>query len=246
MTAASRVEPAATTLALRIPVDELAKYAGLTAIASAVLAGAGILSTVAYLSAWGVPAPVVRFDPLTAALRSETVVYQFALLAALVFGLRAVAGRIEQGARAARLLAVVVTSVLVLLVAEAIAGGYAGPVITIAGGVALFAAHRRSTMSPRSTLIAFALVALVSAYQTGTESGRIIRDETAWQTPVVLTTRTAVGGLDGTEAGGGWRYEGVYLVFRDGEALYVSRPGAGAQVWIVPAANVMGLGVGAR
>lgn len=231
-------------LSFRIDVDEIGKYASVTAVGSAILAGAGILATVAYLSAWNVPAPLIRLDPLTAALRSETVLYQVAVLAAIVFGLDAAARRI--GDRRGRLLASLLAALLgAYLVLDAVMGGFAGPAVTIVGGVALFVAHRRLRFGPRVTAICFAAIALVSAFQTGTESGRLIRDDTTWQTPVTLTSRAPIGGLDGgVEDGGAWQYDDLYLVFRDGEAVYVARTGHGSAVFLVPAMHVLSLGVG--
>jgi hypothetical protein len=228
---------------LRVPVDDLAKYAGLTALASAVLAAAGILSTLAYLSAWAVPAPLVRFDPLTAALRSETVVYQFVLLAGIVGSLHWLARRVDGQRRGSGILATLGAGMIVFLAVQTIVTGYVGPAITLIGGLSLFLVHRRGLVRDRSAALLFALIALLSAYQTGTESGRLVRDDPAWQTDVVMTSRTAVGGLAGTEVGGGWHYEGLYLVFRDGEAVYVARRGDDHRVWIVPAGNVMALGI---
>ncbi|HEU0237620.1 MAG TPA: hypothetical protein VFR14_14380 [Candidatus Limnocylindrales bacterium] len=233
------------TLTLRFDVDEIAKYASIIGLASAVLAGAGILSTIAYLMAWNVPAPLVRLDPLTAALRSDTVLYQVAVLATLVYGLESIARRIRRR-RAQVAAGIVATLAIGFLVVDTITGGFVGPVVTVVGGVSLFAAHRRRWLGARARLVLFAAVALLAAFQTGYESGRLIRDDARFQTPIVLTSRTAVGGLDGgVEVSGAWQYIDLYLVFRDGEAVYVSRPEAGATVWIVPAMHIMSLGVGA-
>lgn len=234
------------TIDLRIDIDQLAKIGSALALGSAVLAVAGVLSVGTYLSAWAIPAPLIRMDPLTAALRSETVVWQFAVLAVIVFGVDALAHRIG-GRRLARIGVVVGVAVpLAYLGADLWMGGYVGPVITIVGGVALAVIHHRRGLSPRVRLIAFASIALVSAGQTGIESGRLIRDDRAWQTPVTLTSRVPIGGLaGGVESGGAWQYRDLYLVFRDGEAVYISRPGAGSNVWIVPAMHVMSMGIGA-
>ena len=92
MSAATPPHP--RTLSIDVDVDQLAKYGSALALGSAVLATAGVLSVVAYLSAWGIPAPLIRLDPLTDALRAESDVYQFAVLAAIVFGIDAVIGRL--------------------------------------------------------------------------------------------------------------------------------------------------------
>lgn len=233
------------TLTLDVDVDRLGKYASLMALGSAVLAGSGILSVVAYMSAWDVPAPLIRLDPLTAALRSETVIYQVAVLAAIVFGLDALARRLPDRRVAIGLATGGAAIVTGYLVVDLVLGGYLGPAITVVGGVALFVGHRRGLVGPRSTAVLFAVIALLAAYQTGAESGRLIRDDPTWQTPLTLTSRTPIGGLDGGIAtGDAWRYSGLYLVFRDGEAVYVSRSGRGSAVWIVPAAHVMAIGMG--
>lgn len=242
MTAAAR--PRGRTLSVDIDVDQLAKFGSTLALGSAVLATAGVLSVVAYLSAWGIPAPLIRLDPLTAALRAEAVVYQFGVLAAIVFGIDAVVGRLG-GRRYGRVLALAGGAILVFLAVDLLAGGYTGPLITIVGGVGLAAVHHWRGLRPRVRILLFAAIALTAAFVTGIDSGRLIRDDPTWQTPVTLTSRVPVGGLTGgTEAGGAWQYPGLYLVFRDGEAVYVSRPGAGRVVWIVPAMHVMSLGVG--
>lgn len=248
---ASSTEAAAVTterapLTIRIPVDELARYAGLTALASSVLAVAGILATASYLSAWGVPTPLVRMDPLTAALRSETVVYEFLTLGLVVFGLAWLSRRLRHRRLVRRAVLVGALGVLGVLAVGSITGGYLGPAMTVVGGAGLFLAHERNLAGGRATAILFASVALVAAIQTGAESGSLVRDVPAFQTSIALATRTEIAGLPGgVETGGGWQYEGLYLVFRDGESVYVSRPGLGEAAWIVPTGNLMSLGVAA-
>ena len=233
------------TLSLSIDIDQLAKYGSALALGSAVLATAGVLSVVTFLSAWDVPAPIVRLDPLTAALRSESVVYQFAVLAALVFGVDAVVHRLAGRPRLRIAAGLAGLALLIALAADFVTGGFLGPILTIGGGVGLAAVHARWPLGRRTRVTAFAVIALAAAFQTGVESGRLIRDDPTWQTPIVLTSRVPVGGLSGgVEAGGAWQYTDLYLVFRDGEAVYVSRPGAGSAVWIVPAMHVMSLGIG--
>lgn len=237
--------PHERTLSLNVDIDELAKYGSALALGSAVLAAAGVLSVVAYLSAWDIPAPLIRLDPLTAALRSESVVYQFAVLAAIVFGIDALVHRSADRRFVRAIVTVLAAGVLTALVISLVLGGYAGPIVTIAGGVGLAMVHHLRGLGPRTRMAAFAAIALIAAFQTGAESGRLIRDEGIWQTSITLTSRVPVGGLSGgVEAGGAWQYGGLYLVFRDGEAVYVSRPGAGSAVWIVPAMHVMALGIG--
>ena len=62
--------------------------------------------------------------------------------------------------------------------------------------------------------------------------------------PLELTTRAPIAGLDSTDIGGAWSVPDMYLVFRDGESFYVSRPGAGSRVWVVPAGSVVSVAVG--
>jgi hypothetical protein len=233
------------TLSIDVDVDQLAKYGSALALGSAVLATAGVLSVVAYLSAWGIPAPLIRLDPLTAALRAESVVYQFVVLAAIVFGIDAVVTRLAARRIGRVFVAATGGLALAVLAVGLAAGGFTGPLVTIVGGVGLAAIHHWRGLGPRTRTVLFAAIALGAAFITGSDSGRLIRDDPAWQTRVTLTSRVPVGGLGGgVEAGGAWQYEGLYLVFRDGEAVYVSRPGAGTAVWIVPAMHVMALGIG--
>jgi hypothetical protein len=246
MTAAGATREPMPVLQVRIPVDDLAKYAGLIGLASATLAITGVFATTAYLSAWGVPAPVLRLDPLTAALRSETVIYQSLVLWAVVYGLDVLARRLAGRPRVRLGAFALAAGVLALITYDSLTFGFWGPVITVVGSVLLLVAHHRAWVSARGTVVAFVLVALAAAYVTGVESGRLIRDDTLYQTPVVLTTRSAIGGLAGTESGFGWTYDGLYLVFRDGESVYVARPGSGREVWIVPASNVMSVGIARR
>ena len=242
MTAASPT-PGRATLSIPIDTDVLAKYAGLIGLASAILAVAGIFATTAYLSAWGIPAPVLRLDPLTAAIRSETVVVQCLTLWMLVYGLDVLRRRIAAQPRTRRVVVYgAIGAALAGLLVNALANAFAGPVVTIVGGVLLLAAHASDRLSPRATLVAFAILAVAGAYETGAESGRLIRDHAAFRTPLEVTTRTEVGGLRGTEVGFGWRYDGLYLVFRDGESVYVARPGD-TRVWIIPVSNVMAVGI---
>lgn len=231
-------------LQVSLPVDDLARYAGLIGLVSATLAIAGVFATTAYLSAWMVPAPVIRLDPLTAALRSDLVLEQSLNLALVVFGLDALARRLP----ARRTVRLPVLGALVALLALRAGGsllaGFTGPVLTLAGGLALLVLHHRDRVSPRATVLGFVVLSLGAAYLTGSETGRLIRDDTAMRTPVTLTTRSQVGGLGGSESGSGWTYRGLYLVFRDGESVYVAEPGGGSRVWVVPTGNVMALGIG--
>jgi hypothetical protein len=242
--AALQVGTADRRLGFRVDVDEVARYASVFAVGGGVLAGAGILSVVAYLSAWNVPAPLVRLDPLTATLRSELVIYQVVLLALIAVGFDAGAQRLLSRPRLRLALGAAVLVILGVLAVDAIDSGFAGSVITFAGAPAIALSHRRGWTGQRGTTALFAVIALTAAFATGADSGRLIRDEPALQTALTLTSRVPVGGLPGgVEEGGAWHYDDLYLVFRDGEAVYVSRPGAGTAVWIIPAMHVMSLGL---
>ncbi len=233
------------TLSVGLDLDQLAKVGSALALGTAILATAGVLSVVAYLSAWNVPAPLVRLDPLTAALRSDAVLSQVVTLGVIVFGTELLVRRLPQRRRTRAVVGVGAIAGATLVAIGLLSGGYLGPTLAIAGGVGLALLHQLRGVPARPRLVAFAAIALLSAFQTGAESGRLVRDVVQWQTPVVLTSRVPVGGLaGGVEAGGAWQYRELYLVFRDGEAVYVSRPGAGPAVWIVPAMQVMSLGIG--
>lgn len=227
------------TLSFRLPVDELSRLAGMTALIMAILGGAGIISTIAYLAAWEVPAPILRLDPLTAALRSEMVLYQLALTGAVLFGLASLSHRLERRPWVGRVALTLAIAVIAFLGVDAANGGFVGPVFTLSGGVLLFVAHRRAWISDRAIAILVVVVALVSAGQTGFELGLGYREGRLPRTEISLTTTAPVGGLSGVGIDGtAWRYDDLYLVFRDGEAIFVSTPGSGARVWVVPATRI--------
>lgn len=230
---------------VRIPIEELAKYAGITALVSAVLAVAGVVATAAYLSAWGIPGPVIRLDPMTAALRSEIVVYQFALLGGLVVGLTWLRRRLLHRRHLGRVAVGLAIAIVAALVLPLVATGAIGPATALAGGVVLFGVHERRWLSTRGVAVAFAAIAIFAAFTTGAENGVLVRDDAAYRTPVVVATRWPASLPGGLETGGGWRYDDLYLVFRDGESVYVSRDGAGTRVWIIPTGNLMSLELGA-
>lgn len=224
---------------LRLPIEELSRYAGLTALVSAVLAAAGILATIAYLAAWEVPAPILRLDPLTAALRSEVVLYQLAITGVVLIGLVEVSRRLERRRWLGRVALGMAVILIGFLAFDALRGGYLGPVITLAAGVALFTAHRWRWLSDRAIVVIIVLVSLASAAQTGYEMGVGYRDGRTAQIQLALTTTAPIGGLAGSPVdGAAWRYDGLYLVFRDGESIFVSRSGEGSTIWVVPATRI--------
>lgn len=232
-----------TTLRHAVPVDELARYAGVIGLVTAVLAVAGVLSTSAYLSAWNVPPSVIRLDPLTAALRSDDVVYEVVTLAAIVFGIDYVVRRLAGRPRVRAVLLAAIGAVLGLLVFDAIQHNLAAPVMTAGGGVGLVALYQSGRIRLRAAVAAFLLLALLTAFVGGAERGQLVRTGTARGVPVSITTRAETPGLDGHETGSGWSYAGLYLVFRDAESLYVARP-EDSRVWVVPAGNVMSFAIG--
>ena len=236
--ARSHAQLEAPVLTLRLPLEQLTRYAGLTALATAVLVLAGILSTVAYLSAWRVPAELVRMDPLTAALRSETVLVQILLLVVIVLGLQGAMRYRLRDPRRGRLV-VAATAVLIALVAVwSLAAGFVGWFVGILGAVLVFGASCRRYIGERAVLTLIAVIAVATAIQTGRELGHAMRDHPKFHTELTLTTRAPLAGLEGTQVDQGWTYARLYLVMRDAEALFVSRPGS-RQVWLVPAGNVL-------
>ena len=229
-----------------VSVDELSRFAGLIGLVSATLAVSGTFATAAYLSAWNLPPVVVRIDLLTAALRSEAVVVQSLILAFVVYGLDALIRRLPTRG-VVRYAALIVTGlVLFLYVVISLVFGFVEPAVTVLGGLVLLFLHHRGRISPRTTAIVFVLIALVAGYATGAETGRAVRVDPAYQTPVVLTTQTGVGGLSGTQTGSGWTYSDLYLVYRDSGSVYVAMPGGGSSVWMIPDANLMSLGINIR
>jgi hypothetical protein len=226
-----------------VSVDELARFGGLIGLVTATLAVSGTFATAAYLSAWDLPPIVARIDLLTAALRSQAVIVQSLLLAFIVYGLDALIRQLPTRAVFRYAALSLIALVLFLYAATSLYFGFIEPAVTVVGGVLLLILHRRGRISPRATAIAFVLIALVAGYATGAETGRAVRDHAAYQTPVVLTTQSEVGGLSGTQSGSGWTYSDLYLVFRDSESIYVATPGGGSVVWMIPDGNVMSLGL---
>lgn len=234
-------EPAAIHKA--VSVDELTRFAGLIGLVSATLVVSGTLASAAYLSAWDLPPVLFRIDLLTAALHSQAVIVQSLLLAFIVYGLDALMRQLSMRGIVRYAALSLVGLVLFLYAAISLYFGFVEPLVTVIGGVVLLYLHRRRRISPRTTAIGFVLIALVAGYATGAETGRAVRADPAYQTPVVLTTQSEVGGLSGTQTGFSWTYSNLYLVFRDSESVYVAIPGGGSTVWMIPDGNVMSLGL---
>ena len=223
-----------------VSLEDLTAVAGLIGLVSATLAVAGVIATAAYLSAWDLPPVVIRIDPLAAALRSEAVIVQSLNLALIVYGLDALFRRLPRRALVRYGVIGIVAVVLVLEAAVSLYYGFIEPTLTVIGGVAILVAHYRGWVSRRMTGVAFVVVALLAGYQTGREDGLGVRTNAAYQTRVILSTRSPVGGLNGIDNGSGWTYDRLYLVFRDSAALYVSA-NDGSAVWLVPDSNITGV-----
>jgi hypothetical protein len=228
-----------------VSVDELTRFAGLLGLVSAALVVSGTFATAGYLSAWDLPPAILRIDLVTAALRSEAVIVQSLILAFIVYGMDALMRWLPTRGSVRYALLSLIGLVLFLYVAVSLYSGFVEPAVTTLGGFALLLLQRRARISPRTTGIGFLLVALVAGYASGAESGLGVRADQAHQTPVVLTTRSEVGGLSGTQTGSGWTYFNLYLVFRDSASVYVATPGGGSAVWVVPDSNVVSLGLNA-
>ncbi len=226
-----------------VSVDDLTRFAGLIGLVSATLVVSGTVATAAYLSAWDLPPVVVRLDLVTAALRSQAVIVQSLILAFIVYGLDALIRQLPTRGLVRYAALSLIALVLFLYAAISLYFGFAEPAVTVIGGVVLLFLHRRRRISLRTTAIGFVLIALVAGYATGAETGRAVRADPAYQTPVVLTTQSEVGGLSGTQTGSGWTYSDLYLVFRDSGSVYVATPGGGSSVWMIPDGNVMSLGL---
>lgn len=226
-----------------VSVDELTRFAGLVGLVSGTFVVSGIVATTAYLSAWDLPPVVVRIDLLAAALRSQAVVVQALLLAFIVYGLDALIRQLPPRGSVRNAALLLIGLVLFLYAAISLYFGFVEPAVTVIGGVALLLLHRGRRISPRIIAIGFVLIALVAGYATGAETGRAIRADPAYQTRVVLTTQSEVGGLSGTQTGSSWTYSDLYLVFRDSESVYVALTGGGSNVWMIPDGNVMSLGL---
>ena len=223
-----------------VSVQGLTAFAGLIGLVSATLAVAGVMATSAYLSAWGVPPFVTRVDPLAAALRSESVIIQSLNLALIVYGVDALLRGLPPRRNIRYGTIGVVVALLFLEAGVSLFYGFLEPTVTVVGGLTILVLHHRGLISPRITAVAFVLVALAAGYVSGTEEGSGVRSDPTFQTSVVLTTHSQVGGLNGVETGSGWTYDGLYLVFRDSAAVYVAATGGDA-VWIVPDGSVVSL-----
>jgi hypothetical protein len=226
-----------------VSVDDLTRFAGLLGLLSATLVVSGTVATAAYLSAWDLPPVIVRLDLVTAALRSQAVIVQSLILAFIVYGLDSLIGQLpaRRPVRSATLF--LIGLALFLYAAISLSFGFVEPALVVIGGVVLLFLHRRRRISPRTTGIGFVMVALVAGYASGAETGRGVRADSAYQTPVVLTTRSPVGGLSATESESAWTYSDLYLVFRDTDSVYVAMPGGGSEVWMIPDSNVVSLGL---
>lgn len=234
--------PAASGLpALPITLETISRVAGLSALVGAVLAGAGMLYTYSYLSAWGIAPPLVKMDPLSAALRAEGIAYQVLLFASGFSAVRA-AFRWRPRLRMLRMAAVAGAAVAIAaLVIESVAGGFLGGAIALVAGASLAAIHRVRPVRRRTTLSLASFAILLSSYVTGTEIGRATRDDPIWQREVQVVTDMAIGDLARTTIEAGiWQYDDLYLIFRDERQLYVGTPDSTA-AWLLDAEHILSL-----
>lgn len=229
----------------RWSLDTLAEYVGITAAASAAVLVAGLGFTSAYLSAWQIPLSATQLDPVTAALRSDAAIYDALIIGAVALGTGLVLRRFGRGGRAGTTaLAVVVLAVLGLGI---VAGTlfYWGVGLAIAVGLVIAIGRQQGWLRGWRLAAVFAIGALLSGYVTGYSVGLQTRDDDSRQTPVRLTTAVPVAGLgEGVESGGAWHYDGLYFVYRDAGAVYVSRPGSGAVAWAIAEFNLRSVGMG--
>lgn len=240
MSSAAIVAPAAPALpALPVNVEVISRVAGLSAVAGAILAGAGMLYTYAYLSAWGIAPPLVKMDLISAALRAEGVAYQVLLFAGAFLVTRAVL-RWTPRLRILRLAGLAGTGFVVVgLSADSVLGGFAGGAIALLGGVTLAVLRARERVGLRGVVITAGIVVLLSSYVTGTELGRATRDDRQWQRPVRVVTDVAMGDLgDPTTGAPSFQYEGLYLIFRDDRQLYLGVPGSD-EAWLLDGEHVL-------
>ena len=233
-------------LSFRAPIETLTRYAGITALVTGAMVVSGFVATGAYLSAWGIPGWVVKVDPVSAALLAADVVTLALVGAIVLFGLVELRRRLWRRGRWSTLIPLAVVLVIVGIAVVMLVTRVPGLPVVMLGAVALFAIHARGWLGDIAVAAAFALLTILSAYQTGERAGQLVRDDAAWQRPVVLSTRAPVAGLErGTAGEGSWTYEGLYLVFRDLDSVYVSVPGAGPIAWAIPASNLLSLQLGA-
>jgi hypothetical protein len=225
--------------------DTVAEYVGVTALASAALLVAGLGYTSAYLSAWQIPLSAIQLDPLSTALRSDAAIYDALLIAAVAVLSRLTLRRTHHLGRSGR--AAAAAKVTAVLAVAAVAGFlvYWGIALAIAAGLAIGVGLQQRWLYGWRLATAFAIGALLAGYVTGYSVGLQIRDNASRQTPVVLTTAVAVGGLaNGSEAGGAWQYDGLYFVYRDAGAIFVSRTGGGPVAWAIAEFNLRSVAIG--
>lgn len=229
-----------------LSLDSLGRLTGISAAAFGVLVGAGMLNTGAYLSAWDIPTPLLRLDPLTAALRTEETAYQLIQFGAVFWALMATHRRLGHRPRLRAAALTSIVALVALLSWISIAGGFPGPAVSVIGAVLLFTGYRlRPVMSLPVAIGLFAAVTLLAATITGHNWGTTFRTQPETRTNVAMSTSNAIEGLPGaTEADGVWHYRNLYLIFRDDEHLYVGSNGVEGQAWLIVLEDVRSLSVG--
>lgn len=244
MTAATS-EISAPRLAFGLTLDSLGRLTGISAAAFGVLVAAGMLNTGAYLSAWDIPTPLLRLDPLTAALRTEETAYQLIQFGVVFWALTATHRRLGRRPRVRTAALTGIVALVALLSWISIAGGFPGPAVSVIGAVFLFAGYRlRQVMSLPVAVGLFAAVALLAATITGHNWGTTFRTQPETRTHVTMSTSNVIEGLPGARAVGGvWHYRDLYLVFRDDEHLYVGSNTAEGRAWLIVLVDVRSLSV---
>lgn len=225
-------------------VDTVADYIGVTALASAALLIAGLGYTSAYLSAWRIPLSAIQLDPLTIALRADAAIYDAMLIGAVAVLSRLMLRRVHHLAAARSLSTALGVVVLVLAVLAGLLT-YWGVGLAIGAGLAIGVGLQKGWLYRWRLALGFSVAALLSGYLTGYSVGIEVRDDESRQTPLVLTTAVRVGGLtNGSEDGGAWHYDGLYFVYRDAGAIFVSAVGRGPVAWAVAEFNLRSIGIG--
>jgi len=244
---ATTTQATAPRLSFGLSLDSLGRLTGISAAAFGVLVGAGMLNTGAYLSAWDIPTPLLRLDPLTAALRTEETAYQLLQFGAVFWVLTAAHRRFDHRPRLRAAALTSIVALVALLSWISIAGGFPGPAVSVIGSVLLFAGYRlRPVMSLPVAVGLFAVITLLAATITGHNWGTTFRTQPETRTNVTMTTSNAVDGLPGaTRADGVWHYRNLYLIFRDDEHLYVGSNSVEGQAWLIVLEDVRSLSVGA-
>lgn len=228
-----------------LSVEGLVRLAGLSAVVAALLAAAGILSASAYLSAWSVPPTMISLDPVTAAVRAESTVYVFALLGVSLIALINSYRRWATTGRRRMIFLGVTGALVVFAVASSLAAGRYSGILIYLGAFLLFIGRvALNRLSMPVFIAAVAILGLVAAYVGGREFGAAYRTDPAARTPITVTTPNPIAGLPGgTQVGETWQYDGLYLIFRDSQSLFVGADGED-RAWAISLTRLVSVGIG--